>query len=73
MRCDCCPRILNDFEATLKTTDGEYTNTCRKCLKGLGIKTIGRTDLNPDEEINDDWFDVGSMVPTPDSPYFDED
>lgn len=46
MICDCCPKILSDYEATLKSANtGEYLNTCVKCLKGLSIPTIGRDDL----------------------------
>jgi len=55
MRCDCCQRNLNDYESTLKSaTTGEYLNTCGKCLDGLNIETIGRQDLNPNEEQYDD-------------------
>lgn len=56
MRCDCCNRNLNDFESTLKSiTTGDYTNMCRKCLKGLGIQTIGRSDLSPEEDAPEDF------------------
>lgn len=38
MRCTCCNKNLNDFESTLKHgITGNYLDTCRKCLKGLGI------------------------------------
>lgn len=48
MRCDCCDRELNDFEATRRSAvTGEFLNTCNSCLKGLGIDTIDRHDLNP--------------------------
>ena len=46
MRCDCCDRALTDFESTLRhKTSGEFLNTCLKCLDGLGIKYVGRTEL----------------------------
>jgi hypothetical protein len=54
MRCDCCNRKLNDFESTLRDTRGEFLNTCRKCLKGLGIPAIGRADLDPTEQVSDE-------------------
>lgn len=65
MRCDCCDKELNEFECTRKSAiSGEYLNTCNKCLKGLGIQTIDRTDLNPyaptgelDEDFIDDLLD----------------
>lgn len=58
MRCYCCNRLLNEFESTLKDTAGNYLDTCNKCLDGLNIETIGRQDLNPNEETNDDdWCD----------------
>lgn len=61
MRCLCCNRNLNDYESTLKSVStGEYLDTCGKCLDGLGIETIGREDLNPFDEPqdDDDEFDV---------------
>ena len=56
MRCFCCNRVLNDFEATRKSaTTGEYLDTCNKCIKGLNIKTIDREDLAPKEPIEDEF------------------
>jgi hypothetical protein len=57
MRCDCCNTRLNDFEATNKDLGGRYLNTCRKCLSGLGIAQLGRPDLNPNEEEEDEDFE----------------
>lgn len=58
MRCVCCNRMLNDYESTLKSlSTGEYLDTCGKCLEGLGIETIGRDDLNPNAEPEDDLED----------------
>jgi hypothetical protein len=46
MRCDCCDRVLTDFEATLRhKKTGEFLNTCLKCLEGLDIKYTGRVEL----------------------------
>ena len=46
MRCECCDKILSDYEATLiiKST-GEYADTCLKCLEGLGIDIQGNNRL----------------------------
>lgn len=56
MRCDCCNVQLNDWEATAKDVGGRYLDTCKKCLQGLGIAQLGRPDLNPEEEVEDDEF-----------------
>lgn len=54
MRCDCCNKLLNDFEATRKSAiTGDYINTCNSCLKGLDIATVDRADLNPYEYVSD--------------------
>lgn len=55
MRCYCCNRNLNDYESTLRDTEGNFLDTCGKCLKGLGIETLGRTDLNKDDPAPVDW------------------
>ncbi len=62
MRCDCCNRNLNDYEATLKDTNGTYLNTCNGCLKGLGIASVGRSDLERYELPPSDWLDVGESL-----------
>jgi hypothetical protein len=67
MRCDCCNSVLNDFEATNKDLGGRYLDTCRKCLAGLGIAQLGRPDLNPNEEGEEDE-DVEEYIDDP----FDE-
>ena len=52
MRCQCCNRVLSDWEATLRqASTGEFLDTCNKCLKGLDISYIGREDLDPYEQI----------------------
>lgn len=54
MRCDCCNRRLNDYEATLKSKEfGVYMNTCVSCLKDLGIETVGRDELAPKSTMED--------------------
>lgn len=55
MRCYCCGKALNDYESTLKSVStNEYLDTCVKCLEGLGIETIGRSDLSMYDEAPDD-------------------
>jgi hypothetical protein len=54
MRCECCNTWLTDFESTRRSsTTNEFLNTCNKCLKGLGIATIDRTDLPGTEVFRD--------------------
>lgn len=54
MRCVCCNAPLNDFESTRKyAVTGDYLDTCNKCIRGLGIETVDRDDLNPTEEVDD--------------------
>ena len=55
MRCDCCNKNLNDYESTAKhAITGMYLNTCRKCLKEIGIPVIGNSNFNKDEEMSDE-------------------
>lgn len=56
MRCQCCNRTLNDFEATrrLKST-GDFADTCNKCVSEMGgMEFIVRTDLEPNESVDDE-------------------
>jgi len=56
MRCVCCDKRLNDYEATLKSkSTGEYLQTCNSCLDGLGIEVVGRSDLNPFDDQEEDY------------------
>lgn len=51
MRCQCCDRMLNDFESTrrLKST-GEFADLCNKCVSDMGgMEFIVRTDLEPNQ------------------------
>lgn len=58
MRCDCCNKRLNDYEATLKSiSTGEYMNTCKSCLNGLDIETVGRNELSPQDIVEDEFGD----------------
>ena len=55
MRCQCCNKILNDYESTRRhTITNQFLDICNKCIKDLGIPTIERTDLKPNEEMVDD-------------------
>ena len=58
MRCTCCNKALNDSESTRKVVStGDYLDMCNKCYKDVEqyIPTTSRADLNPNEEIPDDW------------------
>lgn len=74
MRCVCCNTNLNDFESTARHAEsGVHLDTCRKCLKGLGIPVLGRPDLVADESPPPDWFDVGEPFLEPiDRPFEDD-
>lgn len=55
MKCYCCNTTLNDYESTLKSAQTlQYLDTCNKCLKDLGIKTQGRSDLSAYEDADKD-------------------
>jgi hypothetical protein len=61
MKCGCCNKTLNDYEATLRhATTGEFLDTCMKCLKGLGIPLRGREDLNK-KELPEDEKETGEF------------
>ena len=46
MRCVSCNTALSDFESTRKgALSGEYLDLCNSCIKGLGIATLDRPDL----------------------------
>ena len=54
MRCICCNKALNDYEATARHVEtNEFLDTCLKCLKEIGIGHVGRSDLYPYEEVED--------------------
>ena len=62
MRCCSCDRILSDFEATRKgALSGNYLDLCNQCIKGLGIATLDRPDLEGsftsiyEDPDYDDW------------------
>ncbi len=63
MRCDCCNKILSDYETTLRhAITGSFLNTCVKCLDGLNIPTIGREELTKQEKPEtkeEDWWEEG--------------
>ncbi|HET8687389.1 MAG TPA: hypothetical protein VFM18_12115 [Methanosarcina sp.] len=55
MRCLCCNRILNDYEATRRhAITGEFIDICNRCIEDLGIPSVGRDDLKPEEQMLDD-------------------
>jgi hypothetical protein len=57
MRCVCCDKALNDFEATRKSiTTGEYLDMCSKCYGTIDkqVLTYERYDLKDDDENGGD-------------------
>jgi hypothetical protein len=63
MRCECCNRILSDYEATAKNANtGAYLNACLFCLKDTGIEIDGRKDLDPTSEyLEDEYYSEDSQ------------
>jgi len=66
MRCNCCDKILNDFEATRRFKESNtYADMCNECVKELpdDIEFIVRGDLAGDttpsefEEDDNDYKD----------------
>lgn len=63
MRCYCCDKNLSDYESTLRSkANGDYLDTCLKCLQGLQIEFVGNQalkrkfeeDPTEEEEIDSD-------------------
>ena len=54
MRCSCCNKLLNNYEATLRHAEtGEFLDTCSSCLDGLNIPTINMTNNSPYEVVEE--------------------
>jgi hypothetical protein len=55
MHCTVCDKLLNDYESTRKTLDGQYLDMCQDCYLGLEIliPTIDRKDLLHETEMPD--------------------
>lgn len=78
MRCVCCDRNLTDFESTRRHAEtGDHLDMCNRCLKGLGIATIDRTDLAgtiplpaEDEPIDEAVIALRELINHP--PLFDD-
>ena len=79
MRCCCCDVNLTEFESTRKSAvTGDYLDMCNKCIKGLGIATLDRGDLQNAGERSSiyddpDFLDWGFIIEEGDSPWHDED
>lgn len=71
MRCCCCNNLLTDFEATRKSAStGDFLDLCNGCIKGLGISTVDRGDLQSPSERSSiyedpDYADFESLLDTP--------
>ena len=61
MRCVCCNHNLNDFESTRRSaTTGDFLDMCNRCYSEVAedVPSIGRTDLMPNEYIEDEPDEV---------------
>lgn len=67
MRCSCCNKALSDYESTLKHAyRDEYIDTCLVCLEGSNIPFVGRKDLEPEgqaEEEDPPWDENDDDIP----------
>lgn len=55
MRCECCNRLLSDYESTLRhAVSRDFLDTCLNCLDGLDIPYTGRPDLEK-TSVNEDF------------------
>jgi hypothetical protein len=63
MHCDCCDKILTDYEATLcYVSTGDFVNTCLKCLDGLNIQVKGNNRL---KKRNEDYTEEENEITDP--------
>lgn len=56
MRCHCCDKVLNDFEATRRSTvTNEFLDMCNKCYLTIArtVPSLEREDLLTNEEKED--------------------
>jgi hypothetical protein len=67
MRCCSCNVALTDFESTRKgALSGQYLDLCNGCIKGLGIATLDRPDLEGSFTSiyeDPDFEDLGVLQP----------
>ena len=67
MRCCSCNTNLSDYESTRRSAaSGAFLDMCNKCIKGLGIATQDRTDLEESFTSiyeDPDYHDYGYLVP----------
>ncbi len=65
MRCCCCNALLSDYEATRRSNaTGDFLDMCNKCIKGLGIPTSDREDLEAFVSLQEDpdYADWGHLI-----------
>lgn len=52
MRCNCCNKILSDYESTRKfKNSGDYVDMCNECFRHIeeDVQVVERDDLDLDE------------------------
>ena len=65
MHCDCCDKLLSDWESSLRyKSTGDFVNTCWKCLQGLNIEVTGNPVLKhkKDEFVDEDQAEIPEDV-----------
>lgn len=75
MHCDCCDKLLSDWETSLRlVSTGDFANTCWKCLEGLNIPVKGNPLLKrkKDEIVEERDEDVESFIPKQTFDYNDD-
>lgn len=60
MKCVCCDRNLNDYEATRRhALTNEFLDMCNRCMKDMpNIPTRDRPDLVKEADFDDDLYDT---------------
>lgn len=63
MKCVCCDRNLNDYEATRRhALTNEFLDLCNRCMKDMpNIPTKDRPDLVKEADFDDDVDDLGTL------------
>lgn len=67
MRCKACDTLLNNYESTRKTTDGDYLDLCTLCYNYIrGVVSVdSRADLESEADHvsrNTDLTDIEDLI-----------
>ena len=63
MKCVCCDRNLNDYEATRRhALTNDFLDLCNRCMKDMpNIPTKDRPDLVKEADFDDDVDDLDTL------------